>query len=77
MMLASIANNQNEREARDRIMAKYPPTLKGKLQGLKHFTQEYIPAVKEGKGFSHIGRVSNSNEPDPLKTKTNDQLIAR
>ena len=55
-MLASIANNQNEKEARDRIMAQYPPTLKGQLQGLKHFTQEYIAAVKEGKGFDHIGQ---------------------
>jgi hypothetical protein len=77
MMLASIANNQNEREARDRIMAKYPPTLKGQLQGLKHFTQEYILAVKEGKGFSHIGQESNSNEPKPLKTQTNNPLVAR
>lgn len=74
MMLASIANNQNERSARDRIMAKYPPTLKGQLQGLKHFTKEYIPAVQGGKGFSHIGR--ESNEPEPL-TETNDQVIAR
>lgn len=56
MMLASVANNQNEKEARDRIMAQYPPTLKGQLQGLKHFTQEYIAAVKEGKGFDHIGQ---------------------
>jgi hypothetical protein len=37
-------------------MAQYPPTLKGQLQGLKHFTQEYIAAVKEGKGFDHIGQ---------------------
>jgi hypothetical protein len=56
MMLASIANNQNEKSARDRIMARYPRTLKGMLSGLKHFTEEYISAVKEGKGFEHIGR---------------------
>ena len=62
-MLASIANNQNEKEARSRIMSQYPPTLKGQLQALKHFTQEYIPAVKEGKGFDHIGR--NSKMPLP------------
>jgi hypothetical protein len=56
MMLASIANNQNEKSARDRIMAIYPRTLKGMLSGLKHFTEEYISAVKEGQGFEHIGR---------------------
>ncbi|MFP5270987.1 hypothetical protein [Coleofasciculus sp.] len=67
MMLASIANNQNEKEARDRILSQYPPTLKGQLQGLKHFTQDYIPAVKEGKGFDHIGR--NSKMPSSASTQ--------
>lgn len=56
LMLASVANNQDEREARDRVMAHYPPTSKGRLLGLKAFADEYIPALREGKGFSHIGQ---------------------
>ena len=56
LMLASVANNQDEREARDRIMTHYPLTPKGRLLGLKAFADEYIPALREGKGFSHIGQ---------------------
>ena len=55
-MLASVANNQDEREARDRVMAHYSLTSKGRLLGLKAFADEYIPALREGKGFSHIGQ---------------------
>jgi hypothetical protein len=56
LMLASVANNQDEREARARVMMQYPPTLKGRLLGLKAFADEYIPALREGKGFDHIGQ---------------------
>src|SRR4028118_801078 len=85
MMLASIANNQNEKEARDRIMAQYPPTLKGQLQGLKHFTQEYIAAVKEGKGFDHIGQnleitTITANSPPKMASdvhSNNSQILAK
>jgi hypothetical protein len=56
LMLASVANNQDEREARDRVMAQYSLTPKGRLMGLKAFADEYIPALREGKGFSHIGQ---------------------
>lgn len=73
MLLASVANNQNEQAARTRIMAKYPRTLKGMLQGLKHFTDEYIPALKEGKGFEHIGRDIERRATSSLK-ETNTGL---
>jgi hypothetical protein len=56
MMLASVANNQDEREARERVMAQYPDTAKGNLLGLRAFTDAYIPALKENKGFKHIGQ---------------------
>nr|WP_236117274.1 hypothetical protein [Hassalia byssoidea] len=56
MMLASVANNQDEREARERVMAQYPNTPKGNLLGLRTFTDAYIPALKENRGFQHIGR---------------------
>lgn len=61
MLLASVANEQSEKAARNRVMARYPHTLKGMLQGLRHFTNEYIPALKEGKGFDHIGRETAQN----------------
>uniref|UniRef100_UPI0039C6432F hypothetical protein n=1 Tax=Anabaena sp. CCY 0017 TaxID=3103866 RepID=UPI0039C6432F len=53
---ATVANNQDEREARERVMAQYPDTPKGKLLGLRTFTDAYIPALKENKGFHHIGQ---------------------
>jgi len=56
MILASIANNKEEKMPRALIMSQYPPTLKGQLQALRHFTKEYIPALKLGQGFDHIGK---------------------
>jgi hypothetical protein len=56
MMLASVANNHDEREARERVMAQYPDTAKGNLLGLRAFTDAYIPALKENRGFKHIGK---------------------
>jgi hypothetical protein len=55
MILASLANNQEERRARRRVLAQYPPDVKGQLMGLAEFTRLYIPALREGKGFEHIG----------------------
>jgi len=55
MTLAAVANSQAERRARRQIMALYPNTVKGQLQGLKHFTQLYIPAVKENKDLVILG----------------------
>lgn len=64
MTLAAVATNQEERRARRAILAQYPNTMKGQLQGLAHFTKQYVPALKEGKGLSHIERndakVNNS-----------------
>ena len=54
MALAAVANNQEERRSRRAILALYPNTVKGQLQGLAHFTKLYVPALKEGKGLSHI-----------------------
>lgn len=42
MTLASIANNQEERKTRAKILALYPDTVKGKIYGLKKFTDEYV-----------------------------------
>jgi hypothetical protein len=37
-------------------MAQYPNTPKGRLLGLRAFTDAYISALKENKGFQHIGQ---------------------
>ncbi len=58
MVLATVANNQPEQQARERIMAEYPATLKGQLLALKEFTSAYVKALKEGLSLSEIG--SNS-----------------
>jgi predicted transcriptional regulator len=73
MMLASVANNLQEKEARDRLFAQYPSTLKGRLQALKQFTQDYVAALKDGKGFDSIGRSDSekaSSTPDTTPSKT-------
>jgi hypothetical protein len=77
MMLASVANNQDEREARARVMAQYPPTLKGRLLGLKTFTQAYISAVKENKGCKHIGQDLSDLENNQLQNKSNSLAVLR
>jgi hypothetical protein len=82
MMLASVANNQNEREARSRVMAQYPPTAKGRLLGLKAFADAYILALKENKGFQHIGQdVSNvstvQSTPLPSQVNVGEQAVNR
>lgn len=48
MTLAAVATNQAERRARRAILAQYPNTIKGQLQGLAHFTSVYVPALKQG-----------------------------
>jgi len=48
MMLASVANSQSEQALRAYVMAQYPDTFTGRLQGLAEFTRRYIPALKSG-----------------------------
>lgn len=48
MMLASVANGQSEQALRAYVMAQYPDTFTGRLQGLADFTHRYIPALKSG-----------------------------
>jgi hypothetical protein len=49
MLLASVANSQDEQAARARVMEHYPDTELGRLQGLAKFTSQYIPALKENR----------------------------
>ena len=57
MILASLANNQAERKARQRVLRQYPPTSKGQIYGLADFTRQYIPALKDNQGFEQIGTM--------------------
>jgi hypothetical protein len=54
-MLAALANNDEEKLARERIMARYPQTQRGYLEGLKHFTDEYKAALLGTKSMKEIG----------------------
>jgi hypothetical protein len=79
MMLSSVANNQDEREARERVLNQYPATTKGRLLGLKAFTNAYIQALKEGKGFKDIGQNLPKSKPRSLsdhRKPANSSLIA-
>jgi hypothetical protein len=60
MMLSSVANSQDEQAARARVMEHYPDTLMGRLEGLVDFTWQYIPALKDRRGFAHVGLSPDS-----------------
>jgi hypothetical protein len=76
MTLAAVANNQEERRSRRAILALYPYTIKGQLQGLAHFTRLYVPALKEGKGLSHI-KGGDVKTGEQLSHSTNQDLQQR
>lgn len=63
MALAAVATSQEERRSRRAILALYPSTLKGQLQGLAHFTRIYVPALKENKGLTPIN-IKGGDVPD-------------
>ncbi|GFE69100.1 hypothetical protein [Chroococcus sp. FPU101] len=47
--LSTVANEEKELKYREEVLSKYPPTLKGQLQGLKIFTKDYVQCLKQGK----------------------------
>jgi GTPase SAR1 family protein len=69
MILASLANNQEERKARQRVLQKHPANTRGQIYGLAEFTQQYIPALKDNKGFEHIGIINNLDNRKQVKEK--------
>ena len=81
MTLASVANNQDEQAARDRVFSHYPDTLVGKMEALGAFTEAYIPALKENQGFAHIGQGLAPAQPEPTEHSsvqvTRNQVIDR
>ena len=54
MLLATVASGEDERAARARVLAQYPNTELGRIQGLAALTPLYIAALKEGNGFDQI-----------------------
>jgi hypothetical protein len=82
MILAAVANNQSELSARDRIMSQYAKTTRGQMMGLKHFTDEYILALKQGSSIEEIGKKTdldrvNSNYNNTTNGKTAHNLVAK
>jgi hypothetical protein len=55
MMLAALANGEDEKLARQRVLAQYPQTQRGYLSGLSHFTREYVMAMRGSKRLREIG----------------------
>ena len=55
MLLATVASGEGERAARARVLAQYPNTELGRIQGLAAFTPLYVAALKEGNGFDQLG----------------------
>lgn len=55
LAVAALANEDDEKAARNRIMSRYPHTERGYLEGLAHFTQEYVKALRGSQRLSDIG----------------------
>ncbi len=60
MTLAAVANSPSELKARERVMASYPNNLRGKMLGLRHFSEKYINAIRSGVAMSSIECHENS-----------------
>ena len=56
MMLAALANSEQEKAARMRILENFEPTELGYLQGLRAFADEYVQALRGSKRLQDIGR---------------------
>jgi hypothetical protein len=54
LMLAALANSEIEQLARNRVLAFYPDTTRGYLQGLKDFGEQYIRAMRGAMRFQEI-----------------------
>jgi hypothetical protein len=67
IMLACVANSQDEQAARARTLAQYPDTVVGRLQGLAAFTRLYVAALKENRSIAQIGIDENAvSQPTAL-----------
>jgi hypothetical protein len=55
MLLAALANNQDEKAARTRIMGQYPKTERGYLLGLKEFTEAYTQCLAGSRRLQDVG----------------------
>jgi hypothetical protein len=80
LMLAALASGEAEQLARNRVLACYPPTTRGYLEGLKDFTHQYVQAMGGAMRFEDIQaapaarrRVALGSPPDaatPVATRT-------
>lgn len=55
MSVAALANDEDEKLARARILAGYPKTERGYLEGLSHFAREYVRALRGAQSLQDIG----------------------
>ena len=54
MTIAAVANSPAELKARERVMANYPHNMRGKMLGLRDFSEQYVRAIRSGLGMSKI-----------------------
>lgn len=60
--LSILANSQEEKAARNRILAKYPNTLSGKIKASAEFAYHYGKFRMSGRDISDIGIGSENSE---------------
>lgn len=56
LSIAALANEEEEKLARTRILMQYPNNERGYLQGLSHFAREYVAALRGSQRLKDIGQ---------------------
>ncbi len=70
MTLAAVANSPAELKARAEVMANYPDNMRGRMLGLRDFSEQYINAIRSGLGMS---KIIKDNENSSLET--NEKIV--
>jgi len=64
LMLAALANSEEEQLARARVLKNYPKTQRGYLAGLQEFSRQYVKAIR---GSTRLADIGNSQDSQAIK----------
>ncbi|NEN93792.1 MAG: hypothetical protein F6K48_34920 [Okeania sp. SIO3H1] len=56
MILAAVANSEDEKAARQRFINQYPQSQVGVLKGTRDFAAAYIKVLRGGVSIKEIGK---------------------
>jgi hypothetical protein len=74
-MLAALANGEEEQLARNRVLAVYPETTRGYLEGIKDFAGQYVQAMRGAIEFGDI-QANSSMRKRSLASGQSRRLVS-